>query len=174
MKHMTGNYETAGISESEKLGLFEECLNSGLDLRVRVTGKSMSPFLRGGEMLTIKKVPPHTLRKGDLILFLTDNGSPVLHRIIRFRQSPGNARVFHTKGDALYGFDEPVHEAAVLGKVLRVERESRHTGENGSIDMDSFFRRRINYLVAVTSLVRGKCILAFSRIAKRIKPVTGT
>lgn len=153
---MTGKYEAAGISESEKLGLFEECLNSGLDLRVRVTGKSMSPFLRGGEMLTIKKVPTHTLRKGDLILFLTGEGSPVLHRIIRFRQSPGNARVFHTKGDALYGFDEPVHEAAVLGKVVRVERESRHTGENGLRDMDSFLWRRINYLVAVTSLIRAK------------------
>jgi hypothetical protein len=125
-------------------------------------------------MLTIRKVPPQSLRKGDLILFLAGEGCPVVHRIIRLRESPANARVFHTKGDALYSFDEPVHEPAVLGKVLRVERESRHTGQNGSIDMDSFFRRRINYLVAVTSLVRGKCISAFSRIAKIIKPVTGT
>jgi len=43
--------------QPDVLGLFEEVLNNGTDLRVGVTGRSMMPFLRGGEVLTIRRMP---------------------------------------------------------------------------------------------------------------------
>ena len=44
------------LFEKEKLTFFEDILDKGLTLCVKVTGRSMSPFLQGGEILTIKKV----------------------------------------------------------------------------------------------------------------------
>jgi len=109
------------MSEPEKLGLFEDILNDGISLRVKVTGRSMAPFLRGGEILTIKKVPHASLKKGDLIFFKARHGLPILHRIIKKRLNNGTNSV-QTKGDALLAFDEPVYENKVLGKVCAVEK----------------------------------------------------
>ena len=170
---MTMGHEIAGISERDKIGLFKDCLNRGLDLRVRVTGKSMSPFLRGGEVLTIKRVPARSLREGDLILFLSGDGSPVLHRVITSGNIGDNSRTFHTKGDALYGFDEPVHEEAVLGKVVRVEIEHAGAGSHKSITMDSFFWKTRNCLIAKATLIRIKLRTAFYRISRKLKIQAG-
>ena len=71
------------ISEPEKWRLFGEILNAGSALRVKVTGMRMAPFLRGGEILTLKKVDCSLLRRGDLILFRNAAGYSILHRIVR-------------------------------------------------------------------------------------------
>ena len=46
------------------LRLFEDILQNGTDLRVRVTGRSMMPFLKGGEVLTIRQTPSLLFEKG--------------------------------------------------------------------------------------------------------------
>ena len=58
-------------SPFEALSLFQDILSSGMFLRVRVTGRSMSPFLTGGEIIMIKKTPASCLRKGDLVFLKT-------------------------------------------------------------------------------------------------------
>ena len=55
------------LSSDETVAFFEDILNRGLILRVKVTGRSMLPFLAGGEILTIQKVPSFSLQIGDLI-----------------------------------------------------------------------------------------------------------
>ena len=57
-------------------GLFEDILNAGSRLRVRVTGRSMAPFLGGGETVTLKQVPFTSLHRGDLILFKNSHACP--------------------------------------------------------------------------------------------------
>ena len=71
--------------QSELLRLFEDILDKGADLRVKVTGRSMSPYLRGGEVLTIRKWPCCSLERGDLVLCRNSFDRPVLHRLIRQR-----------------------------------------------------------------------------------------
>jgi len=105
------------MSEPKKLVLFEDILNDGISLRVKVTGRSMAPFLQGGEILTIKRVPYASLHKGDLIFFKNSHGFPLLHRIIK-----KDTKSVQTKGDALMAFDEPVCEKDALGKVCIIER----------------------------------------------------
>jgi signal peptidase I len=140
------------LFETEKLTLFEDILDRGLILSVRVTGSSMSPFLAGEEILKIQKVPASSLQIGDLIFYKTGEGFPMLHRIIK-KQRGKEMFIFHTKGDAHPGMDQPVCERNVLGKVCGVET----IVPGGAIkyrDMESFFWRSINYLMVFISLGR--------------------
>jgi signal peptidase I len=136
------------------LHLFEDILNSDSNLRVKVTGRSMSPFLHGEEILTIKKVPYTSLRRGDLILFKNHLGYPVLHRIIKKKQDQDDVVTFQTKGDAMIVFDEPVRNNKILGKVCKIEDGSKY------INMETKMWSRINYMAAVISLLESRLYFA--------------
>jgi signal peptidase I len=150
-----------GLSNNDPAVLFEDILGRNLGLRVKVTGKSMSPVLQGGEIVTIQKVQASLLQIGDLIFYKTREGIPLLHRIVG-KQREKDMFIFHTKGDALMSTDEPVTEDNVLGKVCRIEIKCA-PGETKNIDMESHVRRIINYLLAKKSLIKSKAYLSVQR-----------
>lgn len=136
---------TPALSSLERQGLFEDLLSRGVLLRIRVTGRSMVPLLRGGEILTIRRTSESSLSKGDLVFFKNRDGHPVIHRIVK-KYTHNGVLTFQTRGDALIGFDGPVREEHILGKVCRVERGRRH------INLETACRRYMNYLRAMISL----------------------
>jgi signal peptidase I len=151
------------------LSLFEDILNAGSNLRVRVTGKSMIPFLRGGELLTLRQVPCPSLEKGDLILFRGAYDLPVLHRILKKRKNDDGTLCFRTKGDALMTFDEEVHERNVLGRVCEIKR-SGSSGKFSHIDMNSKFRRNLNLMIAVLGCLKTQAYFFLSGMTERRQP----
>jgi len=163
----------------EICSFFKDMLDSGLTLRVRVTGRSMAPFLKGNEILTIRKVAVTSLKIGDLILFKDRSGSPVLHRIV-LKQRIGNDQFsFRTKGDALLAPDDAVNSSEVIGKVCKIEQYLADKGMY-RIDMEFSRWRIINYLTALTGFGKSKfysagskCLsLPFVRTAiKKIAPI---
>jgi signal peptidase I len=154
------------LKNYSEIALFEDILEKGLSLRVRVTGRSMAPFLRGGEILTIKKEPQNALRKGDLIFFKNGQGTPLLHRIVKKRKSFNEKITFRTKGDAFMAFDEPVKYHRVLGKVIRIEKTSSETGSK-EINMESLKWRMINAVIAWMSLFKSYFHYVLSFLLKR-------
>jgi signal peptidase I len=146
-------------ASNETSALFEDILTSGLSLRIKATGKSMAPFLTGGEILTIRKSPVSSLHVGDLVFFKTRYGSLLLHRIIKKKNK--NMVIFLTKGDAVPEIDEPVFEYNVLGKVCMIEKISGMGTKR--VNMESRFRRTINFLLAVFSSVHSRIYPAVSR-----------
>ena len=132
----------------EFIGLCEDVLRRGADLRIRVTGRSMYPFLKGGEVLTIRQVPYPSLRRGDLILYKSLYNKPVLHRILRIELSLNNTIIFFTKGDASRLLDKPVRQNKVLGKVSKIEKISSDSYLK-HIDLESNIWRKINFLIAL-------------------------
>lgn len=158
--------QTPNIFETEKNELFEDILNKGLSLCIKVTGRSMSPFLRGGEILTIRKVPCSSLEKGDLLFFKNRHGFPIIHRIIKTRRTSNNMNIFLTRGDALIAYDSPVNEHEVLGKVCNIQKNVSGK-EIKHIDMESFLWKKFNYLIALLSNVKSiKIHLTVFRICK--------
>ena len=147
------NAMTHTVSMIERLSLFEDLLNRGVLLRVRATGRSMIPLLHGGEILTIRKVPASSLRKGDLVFFKNRGGHPVIHRIVR-KQKYNNTFTFQTRGHALIVLDEPVPEGEILGRVCRLERGSGHT------NFESIYWRVANYALATVNLFESRLHLA--------------
>lgn len=146
----------------ETSALFEEILTSGLILRVRATGKSMASFLRGGEIVTIKKVSCASLQIGDLIFFKSGNTSPLLHRIVKKKRTD-HGLVFQTKGDGVLGVDNMISEIHILGKVCRVEQVNR-AGKGREIDMESRPQQFLNYMTAMFSLAKTRLYCAAARI----------
>jgi len=144
------------------LRLFEEILQSGADLRVRVTGRSMRPFLRGGEVLTIRQTPSLYLMRGDLILFRNRYDLPVLHRVLSKKKAEDGKFSFITKGDALMAYDEEIHEAGVLGKVLRIDRPLL-SGKTGHIDMNALYYRCVNFSVAVLGFFKTQTLFFLAK-----------
>lgn len=130
----------------EAAALFDDILNTGANVRVKVTGKSMFPFLEDGDVVTIQKVPDVSLERGDLIFFRNRQGFPVLHRLIKKKRTNNGVIFFQTKGDALICFDEPVAAGKVLGKVVRIEKKNSTAR---IIDMESLHWRTVNYLIAL-------------------------
>jgi len=149
-----------------EITLFEEILKNGSSIRVKVTGRSMAPFLCSGQIVTIKKVALDALRKGDLIFFKNSHGTPLLHRIIQKRNSSNNKIIFRTKGDALIAYDEPVQYQSVLGKVSGIEKTN--PGKRIKIiNMESIRWRTINTIIAEISRFRSHLIsvLTFFRFS---------
>jgi hypothetical protein len=88
----------------------------GLALR-EVTGTSMAPTLRPGEMVFVE--PCSSPDPGDIVAFALGGGL-LVHRVVRV-----DAGSVTCRGDNLLAEDPPVALAAVLGKVVQVVGRKR-------------------------------------------------
>lgn len=102
--------------------LFAEILSNGTDLRLKVTGLSMRPFIKSGETVILRKIPAKYLQCGDIIYYVNSIGTPVLHRITDKKISQNGDFSFITKGDALLHKDLPISKKQILAKALYVEK----------------------------------------------------
>jgi signal peptidase I len=134
--------------------LFADILQQELDLRVKVTGRSMRPFINNGDLVTLRKVSPESLKCGDIIYYTTKNETPVLHRIISKTVLPGNIITFRTKGDALLQKDEPIGADKLLGKAFYVEKSLPMFGPF-SLNLDSMLSSGLYKIYAI--LISLKC-----------------
>ncbi|MGB8543199.1 MAG: signal peptidase I [Candidatus Acidiferrales bacterium] len=119
-------------------------------LCLRVLGGSMTPWIRSGDLVFIKRFDFERVSVGDVILFERE-GRFFVHRMIGHAQSifaGEKVRRLITKGDALDGLDAPVSTEEFLGRATRVHRGRRH------IDLESFSR-----------IVFGRMVARFSRIS---------
>ncbi|MCP4362281.1 MAG: hypothetical protein GY796_30105, partial [Chloroflexi bacterium] len=81
---------------------------------------SMWPFLREGDMVVVEHIQSHKLQNGDLLV-VKRNANFITHRLVDKRDS-----VLVTKGDNRFGFDAPVVQSEILGKVIAIERGAEH------------------------------------------------
>jgi hypothetical protein len=85
-------------------------------VRLHVTGLSMSPLLRPGDVVIVQPVEANTLRTGDVIV-LRRASDVVTHRLIAV-----DARGWQAKGDSTSLADAPVAAQAIVGRVAAFER----------------------------------------------------
>ncbi len=105
------------IESKEFLEVSEEILEKGKQFSFMARGKSMSPFIREDDTVVISPISG-SIGVGDIVLAKTNQGAPVLHRIIKF--SPTGVV---TKGDAAQEDDGFIPAENVLGKVVQVSGE---------------------------------------------------
>lgn len=154
----------SALGDGAGVRLLGEVMERAGEVRMRVTGRSMAPFLRGGEILTLAKVTADSLRRGDLILFTRPSGRPKLHRIIRVANGGGGGRLFMTGGDALAGHDAAVREEEILGKARIVEHPA---SLRGPLRLESRGWRLRSALAAFVWEARIVARAAASRAARR-------
>jgi signal peptidase I len=115
-----------------------------------ITGDSMAPIIRHGDMLAIQHGSGN-IRIGDVAVFKSDDRT-IAHRVV-WKHSDGKTTRFLLKGDASCVFDPPVSDEEILGKVVQV------SGRHGSLYFDSNLWKGTNCLIATLSYLSGKCRL---------------
>jgi len=92
-------------------------------ISLRVLGGSMWPWLRSGDVISVRREDPARIHPGDIVLFARE-GRLFAHRVIRKAFCEGRA-VLVTKGDALPRPDVPLSGDELLGRVVSFRRGRR-------------------------------------------------
>lgn len=107
----------------ELMPVIRASLERGQRVRMTVTGSSMLPFLRDGDVVELEPAPAPRL--GDLVLVQTiPPGAAeryVLHRIVRMDRGG----VFRIRGDAQSRWEGPFTPDSVLGRVTTAWHHGR-------------------------------------------------
>jgi len=99
--------------------LLADLLRGGTPVRLEVTGHSMSPFIRSGDVVTIEPLSGRRPALGDVVA-LTPGGRLLVHRLVGWDRGQALCR-----GDAAAGADPLASPDDLLGRVTRVERVGR-------------------------------------------------
>jgi len=102
-----------------KCELAADVLRSYGTLRLQVTGCSMFPAVRPGDVLVIHRTPVSAVAHGDIVLFARDRRL-FAHRVVASHNPTGSWLL--TQGDAMPSPDAPISEDEVLGRVASIVR----------------------------------------------------
>ena len=112
---------TLAVSGNALLGLMKAVLDRDVLFRFEARGTSMAPFIRDGDIVTVRPVRERPLRKGDVVAFAEPSTNKLyVHRIIR--ASGGRCAI---KGDNLPEADGVIPSSCIVGVVAKVERGGR-------------------------------------------------
>jgi len=92
-------------------------------VKIRLGGTSMFPFLRDGDVAYIQKVEIEKLKRGDVIVFLS-NYKFIAHRIVK-KITRNNETCLLCKGDARSKFDPIITPDKYLGRIDVIERHKK-------------------------------------------------
>lgn len=98
--------------------LLESTLRDGLRARMRVTGRSMCPFIENAEV--VEFAPSKVILPGDIVLVRHDSGALLLHRVVRIAREG-----LYLRGDALAAGEGPFQPGRVIAQATGVVRDGR-------------------------------------------------
>ena len=111
--------------------LASELLETGNKLRFRAHGRSMSPFVKDGDTITITPTDPDALKKGDIAFYRKTDGKPVAHRILG-KSTKDNNTFFLIRGDGYVGGKEEIPAENITGIITLIERNNIKINPNNS------------------------------------------
>jgi len=109
------------IPAEEMVAILQALLAQGRVVRMRVQGWSMHPALREGDVVWLEPAAAERVHLGDVVLYRTTDGRPVIHRVCR-RIRKGKRLHLYLEGDRGAVPGEWVEGEQVLGRVVRCER----------------------------------------------------
>jgi hypothetical protein len=135
---------------------------------LKVSGKSMFPWIREKDILFLRRVAMHDIVRGDVVVF-ERNSTLCVHRVLSVNRDPAAAEndgALITKGDATADADAPILRDEFRGKVEFIYRRKRE------IQIGRGWRKYFGKFLAVVSpAVRWRRpIAAMGRNAARCEP----
>lgn len=113
---------TVRLCSRDLLDLGEQLLSRGGSVRVEVTGTSMRPAIKSGDIVVGEPLLEGTAEPGEVVALRTEAGQPVVHRVVARRRRAGRWLLV-TTGDAAGGLDSIVPESDALARVVATERD---------------------------------------------------
>jgi signal peptidase I len=89
------------------------------EARIRVTGGSMYPSLRPGDVVTVRRSAADEVAAGDVVL-VRDGERLIAHRLVQMLK--GNQPQLVLRGDSHWKNDPPRPAASVIGRIVAVTR----------------------------------------------------
>lgn len=111
----------------EMIPVIKEALNNGKPVEMTVTGNSMRPLLKD-RISSVKLIKPDNLKKGDIVLFLRNDGHYVLHRIINIHEE-----LYDIVGDNQIIPDRDIPKEKIIAKVVAYSRNGNDWKEGDGI-----------------------------------------
>jgi len=109
------------FSSVSLIELIKSAFAKNSSFRFKVTGYSMSPFIKDSDIVTISPLPLSPAALGRVVAFIhPGNKKLIIHRIIG-----QNSGCFILKGDRIAEIDGLVPKENILGCVIRVERNNK-------------------------------------------------
>jgi hypothetical protein len=124
-----------------------EKVRIGGSATVGVVARSMSPWVRPGDQVFIRRYDFLQIAPGDIILYERANRL-FIHRVVKRVTRPnleGNASFLIVKSDNADRSGAPVSAREFLGRAIRIHRGKRH------IDLESFSRKVLGKILAQIS-----------------------
>ncbi|MBI4470438.1 MAG: signal peptidase I [Acidobacteria bacterium] len=90
---------------------------------MRMSGSSMKPAIEDGDLITIVPVRPNSSRAGDVVVFTTESGTLLVHRIVRLIKREGQVSAI-ARGDNSQSPDPPFPSVRILGQAVSVQKRS--------------------------------------------------
>jgi signal peptidase I len=90
-------------------------------LNLPAYGNSMFPYIQQGDLCRFTPCAPALINKGDVILYFSENGQLIAHRFVQ-KKTIKSKQWFVFKGDTNLGFDQPVEEEKILGRLISIEK----------------------------------------------------
>jgi hypothetical protein len=115
-----GRARALRLERDDLIAFTGDVLGAGGGLRVRAPGGSMLPTIPRGAVVRLGPVPAAGVGIGDVVLALTADGEPVLHRVVALADENVVMR-----GDASLVSDPPVPVRRVIGIATHVEDRGR-------------------------------------------------
>ena len=143
---------------------FIDLLREGYCIRSPARADSMAPFIRKGDLLTVKPVTLAEVRMGDIVAWRREEAESVLttHRVVQKGRDREGAFVI-TKGDRSHFRDLPLRcPEHVYGRIISLERNGR------PVSLETAFQRLLGYLRARLSL--GRWALSRAMAAPHLVP----
>lgn len=139
----------------KRAGNIEQCLREIGFAVVPITGTSMWPLLKEGEsQVQVMARGRQQLRKGDIVLYHREDGTLILHRILK-AAADGTYLVC---GDHQWKLEEQIREEQILAVAQGIYRNGRY------IDEKTWWYRLYKGFWNSNVTIR-RCCLAFLRLS---------
>lgn len=120
----SGRIGTQQINSYENLSALRAMSTGGEEMKLFVSGGSMTPFLIHRRDSVYFRKPDRPLKRGDIVFFQRDSGQFVLHRILRVHGTE-DAPLYDIVGDGQTQVERNVRRDQIFGLVVRAERKGK-------------------------------------------------
>jgi ATP-binding cassette, subfamily B, bacterial len=115
---------------SDLYQLTDDLLADNHQVKLKVGGFSMFPFLRKDDIITLCRCDINEVHPGDIVVFKTEK-KWIAHRLIKITSENGKT-VFICRGDNSVNCDSPFTSESFVGKVLSFNRNGKEKNIEGS------------------------------------------
>ncbi|MBI3951226.1 MAG: signal peptidase I [Acidobacteria bacterium] len=113
-----------GLESPELLEYARYELSRNRQIQLRMSGSSMRPMIDDGDIVTVAPIDPTTINSQDIVLFTTQSGTALIHRVVSLQTREGCLSAI-TRGDHAQQHDTPVPLARIMGRVVALQRKGK-------------------------------------------------